>query len=161
LPRHDGVTSRYVQRRSRLTRSIKRAARRSEERVISAFEQLLTAMLVAALLSACSARAVELPPCWQPAQLQQGSRFYGEAVLMGASDIRPLMSPFRCEGTSVIANLPTGSLGSRRGMNETEPVFYRARVEGFVDGVAYGRPMVTLTTVEHVVRVKPSWLKSV
>lgn len=81
---------------------------------------------------------------------------------MAGIDTRPLMSPVNCEGTSVIANIPDGSLGYNPSdeRDKTEPVFFRAKVEGVVDGTAQGRPMVTLKKVGDVVRFKPSWLKS-
>ena len=112
-------------------------------------------------VAGCSKSRVDLGQCWSPADLKQGTRFSGEATIMAGIDTRPLMSPVTCEGTSVIANIPDGSLGyaPSHEKDETEPVFFRAKVEGVVDGTAQGRPMVTLDKVHDVVRVRPSWLK--
>lgn len=117
---------------------------------------------MAASVAGCSTGRVELGQCWSPAELKLGTKFSGEATIMAGIDTRPLMSPVTCEGTSVIAKIPDGSLGynPNHERDATEPVFFRARVEGVVDGTAQGRPMVNLNKVNGVVRIKPSWLKN-
>ncbi|MBB5716252.1 hypothetical protein FHS94_003112 [Sphingomonas aerophila] len=123
---------------------------------------LAVAMLVG--LGACGPNRVTLPPCWRAADLQQGKRFHGTILTFAAPDIHPMMFPVACDG-GVTADLPDGlrlPVSKVGGDPEADgaSLFYEARVDGQVAGIAFGRPSVRLERVISPKQVIPAWSRA-
>lgn len=111
----------------------------------------MIAVFVLVVLGACGSSRVTLPPCWHAADLQQGERFIGTVYVYAAPDIRPMIFPVACDG-GVTAYLPDGmrlpAYAEGGPPNaDGEGLFYKARVAGQVEGIAFERPSVRLARV--------------
>lgn len=120
------------------------------------------AVLAIAALASCGSPRTTVPSCWRASDFQQGERFRGTVLILAGVDQRIMIFPVACDG-GVTADLPNGVvLPGYEGADLNVPperLFYEARVEGEVAGVAFGRPSVRLSRMSDPLPIVPRWLR--